>query len=467
MLSQRAWAGRVLDEMAVRDLQTHLLGSVILPHHERYEEARSVVNGLYNRRPALIVEAADTADVIRAVNFARDHELPLAVRSGGHSVAGHSTVDGGLVIDLGRMRGISIDPERRVAWAQPGLTWGEYARRAQVHGLATTSGDAATVGLGGLALGGGIGWMVRKYGLTIDHLISVELVTADGRLIRASADEHPDLFWALRGGGGNFGVATAFQLKLQPAGTILGGVTVYPATREVLRAYVDRAGAAPDELTTIGSVMLAPPASFIPAHLQGSPVLMLMMCYVGDLDEGQRVVAPLRSLATPIADLVGPMPYPEMFALNKEAEARGLGLSIRSTFLDRFGDEVVDAILTQINQPSSPMSMAQIRVLGGAMARVPIEATAFPHRQKPYMLTIINLSPDPTQMAEHHAWTERFWNMVRPHGEGVYVNFLDDEGEARTREAYTASSYARLAEVKRRYDPTNLFRLNQNITPAR
>src|SRR5581483_7961134 len=418
--------------------------------------------------PGLIVRAADAIDVIRAVNFAREQDLTLAVRSGGHSIAGHSAVDGGLMLDLSAMKGMHVDPERGVARVQPGVTWGEYARQAQEYGLATSSGDVATVGVGGLALGGGIGWMVRKYGLTIDHLLSVDVVTADGRLLTASETEHPDLFWGLRGGGGNFGIATSFELKLRPAGTVLGGAVFYSTerTQDVLRAYAAYASQAPDELTTITTVMPAPPLPFIPAALHGTPVIAVAVCYVGDLEVGQRVVAPLRALETPIADVIGPMPYPGMFALTEAATVKGWQHADRSAYLRTLDGDVLDAIAEYGQRPTSPASLAQVRVLGGAMARVPADATAFAHRDKPYMLTIINMWEPGLDPEPHRAWTKDFWRAVRPRAEGVYVNFLEDEGDARVREAYTPATYARLVALKQQYDPTNFFRLNQNIRPS-
>jgi len=450
---------------AIRDLEAHLLGELVRPAHDDYAAARQVWNRAVDRRPAMIVRAADAADVIRAVSFAREQGLPLAVRSGGHSMAGHGTVDGGLVLDLGRLQGLSIDPARRVAWAQPGLTWGQYAEQANAHGLATSAGDTASVGLGGLTLGGGIGWMVRKYGLAIDNLLSAELATADGRLLHASAEEHPDLFWALRGGGGNFGVATAFQFRLQPAGTILGGGIVYPATCAVLRGWADYASQAPDELTTIVFIMPAPPAPFIPADQVGKLVAIIGLCYVGDLETGQPVVEPLRQLGTPIADIAGPMPYPAIFALTDEA-SRPERAAVRSGYLATLTDDTLEAIVEHAARMPAPSGLVQLRALGGAMARVPVEATAFAHRDKPFMATVVGSMSDPVDDDRQRAWTEELWSVLRPRAQGVYMNFLADEGDARVREAYVPATYARLAAIKRRYDPTNLFRLNQNIRPT-
>ena len=314
-------------DAGIEDLRARLQGELIEPDDRRYERARATWNGAVSGQPALIVRCADAVDVAAAIAFAREQGLPVAVRSGGHSMAGHSTCDG-VVIDLSPMKGIEIDPSRRVARIEPGLTWGEVAAATQPHGLAISSGDTASVGVGGLALGGGIGWMVRKHGLAIDNLRSVELVTADGRFLRASAAENAELFWGLRGGGGNFGVATAFEFDLHPAGIVLGGAVFYDAAdadraEDILRAYARLAAAAPDELTTQALLMLAPPAPFIPPDRQGRPVVAIAVCYAGDLAEGERAVAPLRRLATPIADVIGPMPYPAIFALTRSRRDRG------------------------------------------------------------------------------------------------------------------------------------------------
>jgi FAD/FMN-containing dehydrogenase len=333
--------------------------------------------------------------------------------------------------------------------------------------LALPTGDTDTVGLGGLTLGGGMGFLVRKFGLAIDNLISVELVTADGRLIRASADEYPDLFWAVRGGGGNFGVVTAFRFRLAHVGpTITGGGLVVPASAEVLRGYVEAADAAPDELSTISFLMQAPPLPFIPADKVGSLMLMVLACYVGDPAEGQRALAPFRALATPVADLVGEMPYAGLYEFTKPGGVRGLRHHDRAMYVQRFDIDAAEKIMHFMSNMTSPMAMTQIRVLGGEMARVPADATAFVHRDKTALVALINQWQDPAQDELQHDWTERFYTAMWPHGDGVYVNFLGNEGEARVREAYSAATYARLAEVKAKYDPTNFFRLNQNIKPA-
>ena len=450
----------------IDSLVASLSGEVIRPGDTAFDEARHIHNTLVDRRPLVIVRAADAADVARAVTFARDHGLELAVRAGGHSVAGHSTTEGGLVIDLSAMKGLHIDPERRLAWAQPGLTAGEYTAAAAAHGLATPFGDTGSVGLGGLTLGGGIGWLVRKHGLTIDSLVQVELVTADGRIVTASEQRNPDLFWAIRGGGGNFGVATRFVFRLHPVGTVLGGALILPLTREVLAGLVPVAEAAPEELSTITFVMGVPPLPFVPAEHHFKPAVIVMFVHASDdIAAGQAALAPFRALAAPLADAAFPMPYPGIYDFTAEGGKPSAGV-LRSVILDGIDDEAVDTILARTSAPSSRLAMTQIRVLGGAMARVPADATAFAHRDARVMVTLITGMEDPAEAPVHTAWTQAYYEELAPKASGVYSNFLASEGDARVREAYPAATYERLAEVKRAYDPTNLFRLNQNIVPA-
>jgi len=440
-------------------------GSIVLPGSPEYDVARLVHNANADRRPALIVRAADATDVAQTVSLARESGLDLSIRGGGHSLAGYGTNDGGIVLDLGAMKGLHIDPERRLAWAQPGLTAGEYTVAAAAHGLATPFGDTGSVGISGLTLGGGIGWLVRKYGLAIDALVAVEIVTADGRLVTASEDSHPDLFWAVRGGGGNFGVVTRFQFKLYPVGDILGGALFMPATRDVLRSLVPIAAAAPEELSTISFLMALPPAPFIPAELVGTTSVVIMFVWAGDPAEGQAALQPFRDVATPLADMAMPMPYPGIYEMLRDAEQRSLGVH-RSRFLSTLDDDAVDAILDAMTERSSPGAVVQLRVLGGAMARVPATDTAFAHRDAAVMATIMTLYDDPSTEAAHVAWTVDLHERLAANSVGVYSNFLEAEGDERIRAAYPAGTYERLAEVKRRYDPSNLFHLNQNIRPA-
>jgi FAD/FMN-containing dehydrogenase len=363
------------------------------------------------------------------------------------------------------MKGLHIDPERRLAWAQAGLTAGEYTAAAGAHGLATPFGDTGSVGISGLTLGGGIGWLVRKHGLAIDALVSVEIVTADGRVITASEQEHSDLFWAVRGGGGNFGVVTRFQFRLYPVGMIFGGALFMPPTREVLRSLGPIAASAPEGLSTIASLMAAPPAPFIPAELHGKPTLAIMFVFDGDGEAGQAAIEPFRQVATPMAELVMPMPYPGIYKLLEAAERPGPGAH-RSLFLDNLDDATIDTILEHTAVATSPATMTQIRILGGAMARVPAGATAFAHRAAGVMITILTPFEDPAEAPIHQAFTQAYHEALSPRSIGVYSNFLEAEGEARVHEAYPELTYRRLARVKRDYDPNNLFRLNQNIRPA-
>ena len=454
---------RPLDGAAIRELSSKVRGQLIRPQDNGYDEARTVFYGGIDRHPALIVRVADTTDVSRVVSLARDSGLELAIRSGGHSVAGHSTTDGGVVLDLSEMKNLEIDVERRTAWAQTGLTAGEYTAAAGAHGLATGFGDTGSVGIGGITLGGGVGYLVRKHGLTIDSLISAEVVTADGELRHVDAERHPDLFWAIRGGGGNFGVATRFQFRLHEVDTIVGGMLVLPATPEVIGSFVAEADAAPEELSTIANVMTAPPMPFLPPEVHGQLIIMAMLCYAGPTDTGERAVAPFRALAQPIADMVKPMRYPEIYPPEEDYHPVA---SARTMFVETIDRSGAQTIVDHLQASSAQMAVTQIRVLGGAMARVPADATAFAHRSSRIMVNVAALYERPDEAALHGPWVTDFAEALRQGDGGAYVGFLGDEGEARTREAYPEATWERLAAIKRRYDPTNIFRLNQNIPPA-
>ncbi|HEY9641855.1 MAG TPA: FAD-binding oxidoreductase [Coleofasciculaceae cyanobacterium] len=455
-------------EHAVGKLRSNLRGDVILPGDAAYDVERKVWNGLYNHYPAAIVRCVDAEDVRMAVNFARELGIQISVRSGGHSLVGYGSNDGGLVIDLANLKTITIDPVRRTARLEPGLTWGEVANALQPFGLAMTAGDTASVGVGGLIVGGGIGWMVRAYGLTIDHLRSVELVTADGQLLRASANEHPELFWGLRGGGGNFGIATAFELDLHPGGMILGGIVFYEATEAeyILQEYVRLATAAPDGLTTQALYTLAPPAPFIPPDKQGKPIVGIFVCYTGDLSEGERVLAPLRQIATPIADLIAPMPYPNIFSFTEIAVVPGMQHHGRSLLFETFSEEILHTLVEASQSVMAPEMTVFLRVLGGAMSRVAPEATAFAHRDKQGMVLITNFAPLSVDAASLNARTQQVFQALLPYSHSAYVNFLADEGEKGVHQAYPPATYDRLVALKNQYDPTDLFRLNQNIKPT-
>lgn len=441
-------------------------GQVITPGDAAYEQLRAVFYRAYDRRPSAIVQVGDADDVARVVSVARDTGIELAVRSGGHSVAGHSTSDGGIVIDLSRMRALDIDVARRTAWAGTGLTAGEYTTVTGAHGLATGFGDTASVGIGGITLGGGVGYLVRRHGLTIDDVLAADVVTADGRIVRTDAEQHPDLFWAIRGGGGNFGVVTRFQYRLHEVDTIVGGMLLLPATPELLTRFMAEAEAAPDELTTICNVMVAPPMPLVPAEHHGRLIMLVLLAYTGPVDAGERVIAPFRALATPLVDSVQPMRYPALYEMVEGGPESVAQEQARSMFVDHLDDRRAEAILEHLRTSTAPMAVAQLRVLGGAMARVPVEATAFAHRRRRIMIAAGAVYEDAADTPVHRAWVDSLAGAVRDEESGVYVNFLGDEGAARVREAYPGPTWDRLTRIKASYDPTNLFRLNHNIPPA-
>lgn len=450
--------------LSIAKLRAAFTGRVIAPGDAGYDQARVVFVGGIDRRPAVIIRAADAADIARVVSLARETALELAIRSGGHSGAGHSVSDGGIVLDLSNMRGQHIDVEGCTAWAETGLTAVDYSLAAGAHGLATGFGDTGSVGIGGITLGGGIGYLVRKYGLTIDDLLAADVVTADGQLLRVNAETHPDLFWAIRGGGGNFGVATRFQFRLHKVDTIMGGMLILPATPDTIASFIAEAEAAPEELSTIANVMTAPPMPFLPTEVHGKLVILAMLVYAGDVGEGERAIAPFRSLAAPLADMVRPMRYPEIYPPD-DANYHPVGAT-RTMFVDALNRSVAETILDHLRASTGSMAVAQLRVLGGAMARVPADATAFAHRGSRIMVNVATLYDRPDEPTTHQAWATNFAAALRQRDEGAYVNFLGDEGEARIRAAYPGPTWDRLAAIKRRYDPTNLFRLNQNIPPA-
>jgi FAD/FMN-containing dehydrogenase len=449
--------------LSIPQLRAALNGRVIAPGDPSYDQARTIFTGGFDQRPAVIVRVADAADVARVISLARDTGLELAVRSGGHSGAGHSTTEGGIVLDLRDMKALDIDADARTAWAETGLTAEEYSTAAAAHGLATGFGDTGSVGIGGITLGGGIGYLVRKHGLTIDNLLAADLVTADGRLLRVDADNHPDLFWAIRGGGGNFGVATRFQYRLQEVPTFVGGMLLLPASAEVIAEFIALADAAPEELSTIANVMPAPPMPFVPAEQHGQLVVLALLAYAGDVEAGERAIAPFRALATPIADMVKPMPYPEIYP-PEEGDYHPTAVA-HTMFVDHIDRGVAETIMERLQASDAAMRVAQLRVLGGAMARVPAEATAFAHRRSRIMANLAAFYDGPADRAVRQAWVDDFAAALQQGDTGAYVGFINDEGEARVHAAYPGSTWERLAAVKGRYDPANLFRRNQNVTP--
>jgi FAD/FMN-containing dehydrogenase len=450
--------------LSTPQLAPDLKGQVLTPKDPAYDEARTVVAAHIDRRPALIARVAGPDDIARVIAHAGETGSELAVRSGGHSPAGHGVSDGGIVIDLSALRSFELDAAGRTAWAGAGLTAGAFTVAAGRHGLATGFGDTGSVGIGGITLAGGIGFLLRKHGLTIDNLLAAEIVTADGRLRRVDAETEPELFWALRGGGGNFGVVTRLKYRLHPVDTVFGGLLVLPATPEAIAGFVAEAEAAPDELSTIANVMPAPPLPFVPEELHGSLVVMAKMIYAGDVEAGQRAVAPCRALAEPVADLLRPMKYPEVYPAE---ERYRLAAVARTMFAGDVGSRQANTILERIGQSSATMAVCEMRVLGGAMARVPAEATAFAHRQSRMMINVAAIyDPSTSERSEHAAWVRGLSAELDDGDPGAYAGLLADEGEQRVRAAYPGATWERLTAVKAIYDPDNVFRLNQNIPPA-
>ena len=447
-----------------------LRGRLIDPDHPDYDKARAVWNGAIDRRPSLIAQCIGSTDVMAAVRFARDHDLEIAIRGGGHNVAGTAVCDDGIVIDLSAMRGVRVDPANRRAWVQGGALWGDVDHETQAHGLATTGGIVSHTGVAGLTLGGGIGWLMRRHGLTVDNLLAVDLVTANGELLRASEYEHPDLFWALRGGGGNFGVVTSFEFRLHEVGpTVLAGPIIFDASDavEVLRFYREFVRDAPDELGTVVRFGTAPPLPVIPAHLHWRPVMIVGCCYAGSIDEGERQLRPLRAYRTPLLDLVGPKSYADFQRAIDSTVVHGWNYYWKSTHLPELSDDLVDVIAEHAFSASSLRSYIAIFHLGGAVSSVAPGATAFGNRQASHAITLDAVwRPGEDYGERDTSWTRRFFAALGPYREGVYINFLDgDEDPDRVREAYGDSIYHRLVDVKTTYDPDNVFHHNQNIQP--
>jgi FAD/FMN-containing dehydrogenase len=451
--------------MLISELSARMSCDVIVPGDRAYEEARGVFFTGIDRRPAAIVRVADGDDVARVVALAREGGLELAVRSGGHSRAGYGTSEGGIVLDLSAMNAIEIDCDRRSAWAQTGATAGEYTRVAGEHGLATGFGDTPTVGIGGITLSGGIGFFVRKHGLTIDDVLAAEVVTADGELLEVDEGVHPDLFWALRGGGGNFGVVTRLRFRLHEIDQVVGGMLMLPATARVIDGLVTAAEAAPEELSMIANVFKAPPLPFIPAESHGKPIVVVQMICAGDPAAGERAISPVRALASPLADMIRPMRYPEIYA-GPEGPRPVLDAGT-NILVDAFPTDASEAILEHLASSSAQFAAVQLRVLGGAMARVPAAATAFGHRGAKLMLNIAAMYARVEEREEHQQWVSTVANTLSGGAAtAAYVGFLGDDEEEGIPRAYPPVTLKRLAEVKRTYDPDNLFQRNLNVRPG-
>ncbi|MBA2782297.1 MAG: FAD-binding oxidoreductase [Rubrobacteraceae bacterium] len=445
-----------LDEADIQGFAAALRGDLIRPEDDRYGAARAVFNAMVDRRPALIVRCASVADVMMGVEFARSHDLPLSIHGGGHSVAGKAVCDGGLMLDLSSMKGIRVDPVRRTAEAQGGLTLGEFDHETQAFGLATTLGVVSVTGIAGLTLGGGLGWLNGLHGLACDNLISAEVVTADGRLLRATEEENEDLFWGIRGGGGNFGVVTSFGYRLHPVSTVLAGGLSYPLAKahEVLRFYHEFASGCPDELSTTASLGVTPDG-----------VIGVSVCYCGPLEEGERVLRPLREFGSPLADNIEPMAYTTLQNSPDAGFPPGRRHYWKSSYLKELGEEAIEIMAEYVSEMPSPATGVGLQQMHGVASRVDPTATAFPHRDEHYDFLILSQWADPAESERNVEWTRSLFEAMEPFfGEGVYVNNLGDEGEDRVRAAYGAN-YERLLDLKGKYDPTNLFRLNQNIPP--
>ena len=451
--------------LSVSDLRNQFEGRVIFPGDDGYDLARTSIYGGVDRKPAAFIRPVNGDQVAQVIALARQTGLELAVRSGGHGLALYSLIDGGIVLDLADMNALDLDLEHRTAWAQSGLTAGKYLEQTAKHGLVTGFGDTATVGLGGLTLGGGMGYLSRKYGLTIDQLLAAEIVTADGKLIYTDAQSHPDLFWALRGGGGNFGVVTRFKYQLHPLDQVFGGMLILPATADVVAGLVAEADAAPDELSIIANVMKAPPMPFLPPEVHGKLIVMTMLVYAGSPENGAKAVAGLRKLAVPMADMLRPLPYIEMFPA-EEGDFRPI-VAARPAYTDSFDHATAQAVIDHIEHSTAMMAVCQLRVLGGAIARVPNDATAYAHRQRHLLVQSVGLHMNPAETPIHQEWADTSASLISGHdGSGGYVNFLGNMDVATVRQAYPGTTWERLSKVKAQYDPENFFHNNHNIPPA-
>ena len=455
---------------ALNGLRAGLRGTMCLPGEAGYDGARTIWNAMVDRRPAAIVRAAGAADVLRAVEFAREHRLLLAVRGGGHNIAGNAVCDGGLMLDLSPMKSVRVDPVARTARVEPGVTLGEFAREAQAFGLATPTGINSTTGVGGLTLGGGFGWISRKHGLTVDNLLSADVVTADGKLLHASDKENADLFWAVRGGGGNFGVATSFEYRLHSVGPeVISGLIVHPfaQARELLEGYRRFVASAPDEVTAWVVLRKAPPLPFLPAEVHGKEILVFAVCAIGDTQHAVKAVAPLRALGRPIADVIGPHPFAGWQTALDPLLTPGARNYWKSHDFKKLDDGFLEVVLDAAGRLPSPECEIFIGHLGGAINRIPGNATAYPHRDVEFVMNIHTRWRDPAQDQECIAWARRVFDAAAPFSTGgVYVNFMPQDETQRVHGGAYGTNYERLARLKAKYDPTNLFRMNQNIRPA-
>jgi FAD/FMN-containing dehydrogenase len=451
--------GARLDDDVVTAFKSSFRGAVIQPSDAGYDQARQIWNSSVDKRPGLIARCTGVADVVQAVSFARANDLLVAIRGGGHNVGGRALCDGGIVIDLSPMKGVFVDADARTVRVQAGCTLGDVDHETHVYGLAVPAGVVSKTGIAGLTLGGGVGWLVRKYGLTVDNLLACEVVTADGKLVTASDKQNPDLFWGLRGGGGNFGVVTSFLYRAHPVSTVLGGLIVHARDQAgaVLRHYRDFLATAPEELTAYAALVHTP---------DGMPAAAVVVCWCGDLAEGERVLKPLRAFGPPLADMVQPMPFPVMQTLLDGAFADRAYNYWKSTFIKALSDDAIDLIVDHANRATSPLTATVVEFYGGAASRVGGSDTAFAQRQAQYDIGMMAQWTDPAETDRHTGWSRAFFDAMKPHSSGGYLlNFVGDEGQDTIRAAFGAN-YGRLAELKRKYDPTNFFSVNQNVKPA-
>ena len=460
---------KAVDVGAVTTFEESLRGRVVLPDGENYDDARSVWNSMIDRYPTMIAQCAGVADVITSVNFAREHDLRIAVRAGGHNAAGNAVCDDGLVIDLSPMKSVRVDPNAETARVEPGVTLGELDAETQAFGLVAPAGVVSTTGVAGLTLGGGWGWLSRRFGLTIDNLRSADVVTAGGKLVHASENENRDLFWGIRGGGGNFGIVTSFEFDLHEVGpTVLAGMVVHPFedAADLLRFHCEFTAEAPDELCCYAAIMTAPPAPFLPEEVHGTQVAVLLPCYSGPVEAGEEILQPLRNFGDPIADLIQPMPFTALQQMLDEELEAGYRNYWKTQLVDPLLDEAIDMVVERAGTLPSPMTQIVIEHLGGAISRVKPDATAYWNRNAAFSFNIFPRWEDPAEDEAHISWAREFHAAIRPYAtDGVAVNFLSQEGDERVRAAY-GDNYDRLVEVKDAYDPENLFRMNQNITPS-
>ena len=450
-------AQRLLDDAAVKSLRASLRGSLLCRGDDGYDDSRKVWNGLIDRRPVLIVRCAGGTGVVTCVNFAHNNEVPISVRGAGHNVAGNAVCDGGIMIDLSTMKSIHVDAAKRTACAEPGLTWGEFDRATQEFGLATTGGICSGTGIAGVTLGGGLGWLMRKYGLAVDNLRSVDIVTADGQLRKASPTENQDLFFGVRGTHSNFGVVTALEYALHPVGpTVLGGMVLHPLekAKAVLKFYREYTSTAPEELGIWAGLLTSP---------DGHPMVAILGCYVGSITDGEKVMRPLKDFGPPVMDAIQPMPYLKCQSLMDEGFPKGRCNYWKSSLLRQLSDGAIETLVEGFKKVTSPYSSVLIEQLGGAVSRVRQDETAFCHRDSPYDCVIMPMWSDPSESEQHIRWADELWLAIQPFSSGgVYVNYLGNEGKERVKAAYGVN-YQRLAALKKKYDPTNLFCFNQNL----